>query len=159
MQYFSCSKVLEYHAKNCLAVTHTKSVILPEKTEYVNFQNSRRLTKASFIICRDFECILILSTDNINFGLNTKKYKYMFVAFFKYRYNFFLFTVIKKYSTFSLIFEYCKKRFNYIVAGHFQHANTDHVMIMSFIEFTDDSFNIILCEFNVCQVFIGNGVS
>ena len=47
------------------------------------------------------------------------------------------------------------------VAGHFQHANTDHIMTMSFsrIEFTDDSFNIIFHEFNVCQVLIGNGIS
>ena len=49
-----------------------------------------------------------------------------------------------------------KKRFKYSVAGHFQHANTNHIITMSFIriEFKDDSFNIILREFNVCQVLI-----
>ena len=41
----------------------------------------------------------------------------------------------------------------------FQHANTDHVIFMSYIEFTDDSFNINVREFNVCQVLIGNGIS
>ena len=45
--------------------------------------------------------------------------------------------------------------------GHFQYANTDHIMTLSLIriEFTDDSFNIILHEFNVCQVLIGNRIS
>ena len=50
---------------------------------------------------------------------------------------------------------------SYSVAGHYQHANTDHIMTMSFIriEFRDDSFNTILREFKVCQVLIGNGNS
>ena len=54
------------------------------------------------------------------------------------------------------------KQFYYSVTGYFQHANTDHIITMSFIriEFTDNSFNIILHEFNVCQVLIGgNGNS
>ena len=53
------------------------------------------------------------------------------------------------------------KEVYYSVAGHFQHANTDHIMSMGFIriEFTDDSFNIILCEFDVFQVLISNGNS
>ena len=38
---------------------------------------------------------------------------------------------------------------------------TDHIMTSSFvrIEFRDDSFNIILCKFSVCQVLICNGIS
>ena len=72
---FSISKVLGYRAKNCLASNHTKSVLLPEETEYVNFQNFKRLAKASVIIYGDFECILIPSTDNINFVPNTKEYQ------------------------------------------------------------------------------------
>ena len=67
-----------------LTINYTKSVILPGKCEYVNFQNFKRLTKTLFIICRDCECVLIPSTDNTNFGPNTKKYEYMFVGFFKY---------------------------------------------------------------------------
>ena len=45
--------------------------------------------------------------------------------------------------------------------GHFQRANIDHVMNRSFvkIDFTDDSFNIILYEFNIWQVLIGNGIT
>ena len=39
------------------------------------FPNFKRLTKALFIIYDYFECVLILSTDNINFGPNTKKYQ------------------------------------------------------------------------------------
>ena len=83
----------------------------------------------------------------------------LFVAFFKNRYNVSFFIVIWKYSTFLAIFEYFK-RFYHNFAGHFQHANTDHIMTMSFIriEFTDYSFNIILREFDVCQVLIGNGI-
>ena len=51
-----------------------------------------------------------------------------------------------------------RERFYYSVAGHFQYANTDHIMTMTFIriEFADESFNIILREFNVRQVLIGN---
>ena len=79
----------------------------------------------------------------------------LFVAFLKH------FPVIWKYSTFPKIFEHCEKRFSYRVARHFQNANIDHVMGMSSvrIEFTNDSFNIILCEFNVWQVLIGNKLS
>lgn len=38
-QLFSCQKVLECHVKDCLAINHRKSVLLPEESEYVNFQN------------------------------------------------------------------------------------------------------------------------
>ena len=45
--------------------------------------------------------------------------------------------------------------------GYFQHANTDHIMTMSFtrVESIDGSFNIILHELNVSQVPIRNGIS
>ena len=77
----------------------------------------------------------------------------LFVAFFKNRYNVSFFIVIWKYSTFLAIFEYFK-RFFHNFAGHFQHANTDPIMTISFIriESRDDSFNIILHEFNVWSV-------
>ena len=60
---------------------------------------------------------------------------------------------------FKHFFGYFEKKFYYRVVGRFQHANTDHIITKSFIriEFADDSFNIILREFNVCQVLIGNG--
>ena len=50
---------------------------------------------------------------------------------------------------------------NDILKRGFPHANTEHIMTMTFmrIEFTDGSFNLILHEFNVCQVLIGNGNS
>ena len=59
------------------------------------------------------------------------------------------------------MFEYFEKRFYYSDGGHFQHANTDYIMTMNFIRinFTDDFSNIILREFNVCQVLIVNGIS
>ena len=44
LQCFSNSR--ECHIKNCLAIHHTKSVLLPEENDYVNFQNSKRLAKA-----------------------------------------------------------------------------------------------------------------
>ena len=43
LQCFSISKVLECHVKNCLAINHTKSVLLPDEGELVNFQNLKRL--------------------------------------------------------------------------------------------------------------------
>ena len=51
--------------------------------------------------------------------------------------------------------------FEYFEKGSIIASNTDHIMTMSFIriESTDDSFNIILREFNVCQVLISNGNS
>ena len=73
----------------------------------------------------------------------------LFDVVFKYRYSVSFFPVIWKYSTFQTIFEYCEKRSNYSVTRHFQHANTDYVMIFVGIEFTDDSFYIILREFNI----------
>ena len=43
------------------------------------------------------------------------------------------------------------KPFNYSIVGHPNFQYTDHVMTMSFItiDSTDDSFNIIIPEFNV----------
>ena len=52
-----------------------KISFIPEANEYINFQNFIRLTKAPFITCDDFECVLIPSTDNIDFGPNTKEYQ------------------------------------------------------------------------------------
>ena len=58
--------------KNCLAINHWKTVLHPEENEYVNSENCKRLTKAaSFIIYGDFECVLIPSTNNLDFGLST----------------------------------------------------------------------------------------
>ena len=63
----------------------------------------------------------------------------LFVTFFKNQHNVSSFSSIWKYSTFQVIFKYFKKSWYYSVAGSFQHANTDHIMTMSFIriEFTD----------------------
>ena len=71
--------MLECHVKNYLAINHTKSVLLPEKNEYFNFQNFKRLTKAPFISYCGFECALIPPTDNIDFLPNKKKYQYHIV--------------------------------------------------------------------------------
>ena len=51
--------------KNCVAIYHTKSVLLPEEGEYVNFKYLKKLTKAPYII---FKCVLISSTDNFHSG-------------------------------------------------------------------------------------------
>ena len=51
--------------KNCVTIYHTKSVLLPEEGEYVNFKYLKKLTKAPYII---FECVLISSTDNFHSG-------------------------------------------------------------------------------------------
>ena len=73
LQCFSSAKVLLCQVKNCLAINHTKSDLLPEENECVNFQNFKRLAKSSFLIYGDFECVLIRSTDNIDVRPNTKK--------------------------------------------------------------------------------------
>ena len=75
LQCFPNSKVLECHIKNCFANNHIKSVFRPEQGQYINFKNSKRLIKGPFIIYGDFECVLIPSNDNIDFGLNTKEYQ------------------------------------------------------------------------------------
>ena len=75
LQYFYSSKVLKCHVKNCLAISRTKSVLLPEEGQYVNFQNFKRLTKSPFIIHGDFERVLISSTNTIDFGPKTKEYQ------------------------------------------------------------------------------------
>ena len=61
--------------KNGLAINHIKSVLLPEEGRYVNFQNFKRLAKASFIIYVDFEFVLITSSNSIDSGPNTKKHQ------------------------------------------------------------------------------------
>ena len=43
LQCFSSSKVLEYHAENWQEINHTKWVLLPEDSQYVNFQYFKRL--------------------------------------------------------------------------------------------------------------------
>ena len=43
-------------------VTNKGLVLLPEEVEYVNFQNFKRLAKASFIIYVYFECLVIMIT-------------------------------------------------------------------------------------------------
>ena len=66
-------RALECRLKDFLAINHTKSVLLSEENEYLSFQKIKRLTKAAFIIYGDFKCVIIPSTDNINFGGSTKK--------------------------------------------------------------------------------------
>ena len=57
LQCFSSSRVLECYVKNCLVINHTKSVLLPEGNECVNFQNFKRLIKTQFIKYSGFECV------------------------------------------------------------------------------------------------------
>ena len=62
------------HTKISSKLSH-KSVLLLEVGGYIDVQNFKRLTKASFIIFGDPECVFILSTDNIELGPNTKEYQ------------------------------------------------------------------------------------
>ena len=50
LQCFSNSKVWEPQIKNCLVINRTKSFLLPEENEYIDFQNFQRLIKAPFKI-------------------------------------------------------------------------------------------------------------
>ena len=65
-------------------INHTKSVLLPEENEFMNFQNFKRLTKAPLIMYGNFECALIHSTDSIDFGPKTKKYQDHIVCSYGY---------------------------------------------------------------------------
>ena len=76
--------MLECHVKNCLAINHTKSVLLLEENEYVGFQNFKRLVKAPFKVHGNFECVLTSSAGNIDFGLN-KKYQDHIVCCYGYK--------------------------------------------------------------------------
>ena len=94
LQRFSRSKVLERYTKNYLVIYYTKSALLPEERAYINFQNFKRLTKASFIIYGDFEYVLIPSTEKIDFGINTIKYQDQTVSIYHYK----LICVDERYS-------------------------------------------------------------
>ena len=48
--FFSSSRILECHVEYFISINHTKSVLLTEENEHVNFQNFKRLTIAPFII-------------------------------------------------------------------------------------------------------------
>ena len=67
-------RMLEYQIRNCLAINNTKSVLLPEGSTYVNFQNFKRIIKAPCIIYSGFKCVLISSADKSDDGPNTGKY-------------------------------------------------------------------------------------
>ena len=76
---------MKCHVKYYLAISHIKLVLLPEEGQYVNFENFKKLIKAPFIIFGDFGCVLIPSTNNIYFRLNTKKYKDHIVCSYIYK--------------------------------------------------------------------------
>ena len=51
MRYFILSsRILECHVEYFISINHTKSVLLTEENEHVDFQNFKRLTIAPFII-------------------------------------------------------------------------------------------------------------
>ena len=62
LQCFWSSKLLEVHVKNCLAISHTKTITLDENA-YLRLQNFQRLLKAPFTIYSNFESILILASN------------------------------------------------------------------------------------------------
>ena len=63
---------LTMSCKTCLGINHSKSVLLPEKNEFVTFQNFTKLTKAPFVRYGDFESVLIPLSDNIHIFSNAK---------------------------------------------------------------------------------------
>lgn len=66
---------MQCHSKTCLAITHTKSVLHPEEGGHINFQSVKSSTKVQFIIYDDLMYVLMPSTNNIDFGLNTEQYQ------------------------------------------------------------------------------------
>ena len=60
---FSAEKILKRHIKECFQINGKQRIIMPEKGEYVEFNNFERKIKSSFMIYGDFENILV-SEDN-----------------------------------------------------------------------------------------------
>ena len=52
---------------------------------YIYFRILKKLSEAPFIIYGDFECVLMPSTDNIDFGPNTKNYRDYIVYNYGYK--------------------------------------------------------------------------
>ena len=71
----------------------------------------------------------------------------LFDAFFKYRYNVSFYPAIRNSPHFKQFLK-ISKRFNYSVAVHFQHSNTDPITARRFVRIKF-SFNIISNEFNI----------
>ena len=85
LQCFSRSKVLECHTKNCLVISCTKSVLFTVGRASISCQNFKRSAKAPFLTFDNFECVLISSTDYIDFGPSAKNYYDRIVCSYGYK--------------------------------------------------------------------------
>ena len=56
LQAFSTEEILKSHIKDRFKVN---GIIMPKKGEYVKFRNYERKVKSPFMICVDFESILV----------------------------------------------------------------------------------------------------
>ena len=86
LQFFSNLTTLESHVKNSLGSNHTKSVLIPAENKRVNFQNFIKLIlKQPMVVYGNFKCVLISSTNSVDFGPNTKKYQDHIVCIYDYK--------------------------------------------------------------------------
>ena len=60
---FTTEEVLKCHIKNCFKMNGKQRIVMPKKGEYVTFQNYERKIKSTFIICADFQSILVLQNN------------------------------------------------------------------------------------------------
>ena len=60
---FVTEDILKRHIKNYFKINGKQKIIMPEKGEYVQFKNFERNIKSAFMMCADFEIVLV-SEDN-----------------------------------------------------------------------------------------------
>ena len=59
LQAFITEAILKSHIKECFKINGKQRIIMPKKSEYINFKNYERKIKSPCIIYADFERILV----------------------------------------------------------------------------------------------------
>ena len=80
LQAFSTDEILESHIKDCFKINGKKRIIMLKKGKYVRFKNYEGKIKSPFMICVDFESILVLEDNrkqNPNDSYTTKYQKHI----------------------------------------------------------------------------------
>ena len=80
LQAFSTDEILESHIKDCFKINGKQRIIMLKKGKYVRFKNYEGKIKSPFMICVDFESILVLEDNrkqNPNDSYTTKYQKHI----------------------------------------------------------------------------------
>ena len=59
LQAFSAEEILKSHIKDCFKINGKQRIIKPKKDKFVKLSNYEGKIKSLFIICADFENILV----------------------------------------------------------------------------------------------------